>query len=354
MSKQSKMSTEAPTECFDWLVDYAEIRELIAEAIAKTSTDVKNALVLGAGTSGLSEALVNDGAVTSVLSLDLEQHCVDIMSDKHRDDKRMEWAVADVTDWASVKSATQNRSFDLVVDKGTLDALLCVGDCASYLATIARTTRCGGAVVLVSLHGPEFVDKLLDLKTQWSRPVNSTWTRAIQPTFVSHDQASQAEATDSSESRNKDFPANEEMLDGPEGATRSFHATLFSNGCGKLPCECVEDAVADFDVQEVSKHLENVLEWYHQEACPFLSVEREASIRTAFSEALNQENGECLMQPEERLPLKQVYEALFTPEEQSCYTFDLFEEDATASKQLRKETQKMSFTEAITFLRINQ
>ncbi|GBG30462.1 Hypothetical Protein FCC1311_066812 [Hondaea fermentalgiana] len=263
-SDAKSLANEDDVNCFDWLVEFEEMSDLVAEAAEISHVPAMvSALVLGAGTSALSEALVNEGIVKSVLSLDVEQHCIDFMAQKHKDDDRLRWAVADVTDWHAVEAATQGQRFDMVVDKGTLDALLCAGDCAAYLGTVARAARCGGVLVL------------------------------------------------------------------------------------------------SMNFELVSSHLSEVLEWYHHEACPFLSADREKSIREAFASKVGSnmaaaQSDEVSSCAGERLSLRQTYDLLFTPEEKSCYSYEFFLQDTDASRQMREFDESMSLAESLTFLRINQ
>lgn len=59
----------------------------------------------------------------------------------------------------------QNERFDLVVDKGTLDSLLCGDDAevaaAKAVAEIARVLVSGGVFVMISHAGPEHREALL-------------------------------------------------------------------------------------------------------------------------------------------------------------------------------------------------
>lgn len=90
------------------------------------------------------------------------------MSSRNKEKGGLTWSVGNVT------SLTQSdRSFHAVVDKGTLDSLLC-GDsataaCAKYCAEIARVLKPGGRFIIVSYGPPEHRLPLLENEEyEWS------------------------------------------------------------------------------------------------------------------------------------------------------------------------------------------
>jgi ubiquinone/menaquinone biosynthesis C-methylase UbiE len=59
----------------------------------------------------------------------------------------------------------QNERFDLIVDKGTIDSILCADDAevsaAKAISEISRTLISGGVFIMISHAGPEHREALL-------------------------------------------------------------------------------------------------------------------------------------------------------------------------------------------------
>jgi hypothetical protein len=56
-----------------------------------------------------------------------------------------------------------NSSFDLIVDKGTLDAVLVEGSVYQMLAIVYNLLTIGGVYLICSLHEQEMISSLLGL-----------------------------------------------------------------------------------------------------------------------------------------------------------------------------------------------
>ena len=125
------------------------------------------ALVLGSGTSALSAQLILSGLCSHVVSVDNEEECVRQMQNRYADDSRfatgtLQWLCADLNDESEHGAANliKRGSFDLVLDKSTLDAMLC-DDATGLLCTAAEALRCNGIYVIASLYGERLLRKLL-------------------------------------------------------------------------------------------------------------------------------------------------------------------------------------------------
>ncbi|XP_071479197.1 EEF1A lysine methyltransferase 4-like [Diadema antillarum] len=101
-------------ETYDWLVKYSQIRHLIAKYVSKGD----RILMLGCGNSELSAEMYRDG-YQNIVNVDFSSVCIDNMREKHKDYAGMEWLVMDITDLKFPDS-----SFNVVIEKGTLDALV--------------------------------------------------------------------------------------------------------------------------------------------------------------------------------------------------------------------------------------
>lgn len=103
---------------FDWLENYYSLKGLLSEYL--TGTDMR-ILILGCGNAEFSEDLYDDG-FTNVLNIDISPVVIKQMQERNSFERPfMEWRVMDVTDMNELA----NESFDLAIDKSTIDALLC-------------------------------------------------------------------------------------------------------------------------------------------------------------------------------------------------------------------------------------
>ena len=119
---------------FDWITEFNEIEEYLQnkftglEKIDKCNVRV---LVIGCGTSKLSVQLADSG-FGEVVSVDNDCECISYMKKMHHDDERLKWSTYDIVEPESLQTEAHSTKtalgkFDLVVDKGTLDAILAEG-----------------------------------------------------------------------------------------------------------------------------------------------------------------------------------------------------------------------------------
>jgi hypothetical protein len=86
------------------------------------------------------------------------------MRDRHKTLPALKWVHCDLITGEGVdsnKSTLANDAFDLVIDKGTFDAVLVEGTVWPMLQQIFRLVKPGGAYVICSLNTEEFLQKLL-------------------------------------------------------------------------------------------------------------------------------------------------------------------------------------------------
>jgi ubiquinone/menaquinone biosynthesis C-methylase UbiE len=135
---------------FDWLEDYESIKPIIDNLNIKKESRILN---VGCGNSEFSEKMYDEG-FTHNYNIDICQNVIDYMKSRNKDKKGLHYDVMDVCDMAY-----KDETFDLIVDKSTIDALLC-GDhsfmvVAKMLKEISRVLKTGGYYVIISYGQPE-------------------------------------------------------------------------------------------------------------------------------------------------------------------------------------------------------
>lgn len=106
---------ETETE-FEWLVSYRDVADMIRPCIASTS----EILVVGCGNSSFSADLYDDG-YPHITNVDYSANVIARMAHRHSTSRPlMKWRVVDMTDM----SAFGDASFDCVIDKAAMDALM--------------------------------------------------------------------------------------------------------------------------------------------------------------------------------------------------------------------------------------
>lgn len=140
------------TEPFEWYQRFSDLKPKIADAIPKNG----KVLVVGAGSSELSAALYDDTefAVSGITNIDISSVVTKRMQASVGDRKGMEYQTQDVCELA-----LPDNSFDCVIDKATLDSLLCGEDALERadkaLRNIFRVLRPQGYYICVSYAGPD-------------------------------------------------------------------------------------------------------------------------------------------------------------------------------------------------------
>ena len=96
---------------YDWLGDYEVFKDLIHKHV-KSSDKI---LMVGCGNSQLSQQMYQDG-YEQIVSTDISEVCIE---NQKKTFPHLSWQVADIT-----QLPFDDKSFDIVIEKATLDALL--------------------------------------------------------------------------------------------------------------------------------------------------------------------------------------------------------------------------------------
>lgn len=132
----------------EWIADYSELQHIIKSACPTAAPRILN---LGCGSSRLSEDLYDDG-YKDIVNIDISFVVIEKMRARNLSERpQMEWLVRDATHLADFES----NSFDLVLDKGTFDAVAAMKrqlDVVKLLAEVGRILKVGSTYVLVTLN----------------------------------------------------------------------------------------------------------------------------------------------------------------------------------------------------------
>jgi len=145
-------------EPFDWYQRYTGLKDILSKYMSKDD----HVLMSGAGNSRLSEDMAEDG-YTTITNIDISKVCVEQMIKKTGDRAGFEWKWMDVT---SLDFADEH--FDSVVDKGTMDSLLCgegsTANVSKMCAEVSRTLKPKGVFIVVSYGIPDNRLSYLEVK----------------------------------------------------------------------------------------------------------------------------------------------------------------------------------------------
>lgn len=100
---------------FDWLEDYHSLKPLFEDYITKDQKIIN----LGCGNGALTEDMYDDG-YTNITNIDISSVVINQMAERNKERRGMRYEVGDVTNMKY-----EDNSFDVAIDKSTIDALLC-------------------------------------------------------------------------------------------------------------------------------------------------------------------------------------------------------------------------------------
>ena len=145
-----RYSSESETT-YDWLVPYSQLRSYI---LARLDENLESEILnIGCGNSTLAEELYLDG-FKNITNIDFSSALIQNQTKRFQNYEEMDFTLMDAT---SIEFP--NDCFDLILDKCTLDCILC-GENAFQRASmmvqsVYRVLKSGGVYILVSYGMPD-------------------------------------------------------------------------------------------------------------------------------------------------------------------------------------------------------
>jgi hypothetical protein len=275
-------------------------------------------------------------------------------------------------------------SFDLVVDKSTLDCTLC-SDCsatASFLMEIYRTLKVNGGVYLViSFHELDLILPLLeDLPgAQWTVS-HTTMERQVECLVANA--SGRSTTTAGPKKNNNSTSEQKKQATGNESSRKPLNVLIArrrwpvceTDGGSTAGGESLPPPALVFE--KIVEHVQTVNDRWFQDEQPLLTETRIEDLRKAFfsPEEPNNNNNNNEQEKEggksnfnsKRLSLEEAYEIVFTDAEREHLTYEHFLEDWEAfckegekleePDTVRETNGKaiMTYDLALNFLRANQ
>ena len=161
-------------EPFDWYQVYSGIKDIISQYMTKSD----KILNIGCGNSRLSEELSEEG-YEDITNIDFSTKVISQMVERCKTKfPKMEFKVMDVLDMKEFPNGT----FNTVLDKGTLDCILCgdnsVPNAQKMMAEVFRVLAPGGHYMCITYGDPEFRKKYFETQSGW---VNYTCDKLAKP-----------------------------------------------------------------------------------------------------------------------------------------------------------------------------
>ena len=147
--RYKKAGTEG---AFDWLESYETLKGLLDQFMGSFEMRI---LVLGCGNAEFSEDLY-DAGYHNIVNVDISSVVIEQMNERNNEKRPgMVYQVMDICDMREFES----NSFDMAIDKSTIDALLCGDDSflkvAQMLKETQRVLKTDGVYFAISYGKPE-------------------------------------------------------------------------------------------------------------------------------------------------------------------------------------------------------
>ncbi|KAI9033996.1 S-adenosyl-L-methionine-dependent methyltransferase [Phycomyces nitens] len=156
---EERYKQENADTTFDWFKTYEELKPLFSEIIPSKDASI---LMLGCGNSTLGEDMYKDG-YKNITNIDYSKTVIENMKTRCAHMPEMEWLEMDIRDLKFDSS-----SFDVVIDKGTMDALMCdrgdvwdpseelIAEVKAEVDEVERVVKVGGVFIYITFGQPHF------------------------------------------------------------------------------------------------------------------------------------------------------------------------------------------------------
>ncbi|KAB2070372.1 hypothetical protein ES319_A08G151800v1 [Gossypium barbadense] len=162
---------------FDWYQRYSSLRPFVRRYVPTSS----RVLMVGCGNALMSEDMVKDG-YEDIMNIDISSVAIEMMRRKYEFVPQLKYMQMDVRDM----SFFPDESFDSVMDKGTLDSLMCGTDApisaSRMLGEVSRLLKPGGTYKLITYGDPSARMPHLNRPTYgWNIFLYNLQTNAVLP-----------------------------------------------------------------------------------------------------------------------------------------------------------------------------
>ncbi|KAH7829367.1 putative Endothelin-converting enzyme 2 C (Ece2C) [Monocercomonoides exilis] len=152
---------------FEFYQSFDTIGQIIKELIPQDA----RVLYVGCGTSLLPDDMIEAG-YESIDCIDWSQPCIEMMQRRHAQTSGISFQVMDATDMTTIDS----ESYDAVIEKGTLDCLICgqldKSRAMKFLSEVHRILKMNGTFISVSFREPEIHSHFYQIE-------EFTWTLSV-------------------------------------------------------------------------------------------------------------------------------------------------------------------------------
>jgi SAM-dependent methyltransferase len=327
---------------FEWLTSASSLDVCLTSALQGLTNEPKRVLHVGSGSSVLGEYLLEEPTynVGEVVNADINGDTIRQMKERWEASlRRRESSPAGLLTFLEVDLCSEplnypSHSFDMVLDKSTLDCTLCSDDASAGLLTeIYRLLKPeGGVYLLISFN---HIDLLLPL-LQDCPGVDWEVTHSVV--------MRQSEDLASGGLTSLEKEATSPLVDAlpqtkPAWSSGAFEPDeSYRKTVNVLLCRRSGNSTSDLDREAVDRHIIETNDQWFKRANPMLTSKRREELYPLFQTNL--------------LDLPQSFQALFTESEREHLTFDYFLEDwhAFLEKNGELPVDRMSFETAARFL----
>ncbi|KAJ9474339.1 Methyltransf_11 domain-containing protein [Pseudozyma hubeiensis] len=162
---------------FDWFKTYDDLKPIFDELIPSRSSRI---LMLGCGNSTLSPSMHTAG-YTKIVNIDYSRTLINRLSTRYPDQTYLEMDITQLTLPSNLSTLGGETSFDVAIDKGTMDALMAEGkgssvwnpsekvveDVRDMLQGVDKVLKRGGKLIYITFGQPHFRQKWLEEVQGW-------------------------------------------------------------------------------------------------------------------------------------------------------------------------------------------